>query len=506
MDLLGRARGRGRADALNNQQRPLPPAQLLRPMAPTVPPTGRASQIQLTAEEQRGAVVATRGTMRGRRYLLDAVPTRPVRVAENKKGTTGSPVTLAANYFILETLPKWNVYQYHVDFEPQIDATLLRKKLFRTHQDKFGQCQFDGAILYTKTKLNADIVIFSVLRDDGQEYKMKVSFIKIVEMMEETGLMVLNNIVRRVMEGLNLQIVGRNFYDAKAKIPMHEFKLELWPGYITSIRQHENKILLGVEVSTKVMRKQTVHDILHEAIRKLHGNYKGEFTKLVIGTTVLTDYNNKTHRIVDIDWDSSPKSKFNTRDGELSYVEYYKRRYNITIRDENQPMLLTRSTNRRIRAGEAEMIALIPELCRTTGLTDEMKNDYKLMKSLANHTSIGPGLRVQRLLAFNHRLLTTPNSMKIFNEWDMSLDKDLITFKGRELKPEKIVCGTQEVDATLEADWTRSFLGIQFHTSINLSNWYCIVSKRAEREAYTFIEKLQESVRKNGMAINQPKM
>jgi len=40
---------------------------------------------------------------------------------------------------------------------------------------------------------------------------------------------------------------------------------------------------------------------------------------------VLTDYNNKTYRVDDVDFNSSPSSKFNTKDGDISYVEYYKK-------------------------------------------------------------------------------------------------------------------------------------------------------------------------------------
>lgn len=37
--------------------------------------------------------------------------------------------------------------------------------------------------------------------------------------------------------------------------------MEVWPGYITSIRQHENDILMCAEISSKVMRSETLHDI-----------------------------------------------------------------------------------------------------------------------------------------------------------------------------------------------------------------------------------------------------
>jgi len=40
---------------------------------------------------------------------------------------------------------------------------------------------------------------------------------------------------------------------------------------------------------------------------------------------ILTDYNNKTYRIDDVDFQSTPLCKFKTNDGEISYVDYYKK-------------------------------------------------------------------------------------------------------------------------------------------------------------------------------------
>ena len=62
------------------------------------------------------------------------------------------------------------------------------------------------------------------------------------------------------MEALNLQLLGRNYFDPGAKILLSEYKLELWPGYVTSIRQHENELLMCCEISNKILRTDTVLD------------------------------------------------------------------------------------------------------------------------------------------------------------------------------------------------------------------------------------------------------
>ena len=61
----------------------------------------------------------------------------------------------------------------------------------------------------------------------------------------------------------------------------------------------------------------------------------------------------------------------------MSYAEYYKTRYNENISDMNQPLLIHKDRK------TGNEVALIPELCQLTGLTDAMRADFKLMKDLA---------------------------------------------------------------------------------------------------------------------------
>lgn len=83
----------------------------------------------------------------------------------------------------------------------------------------------------------------------------------------------------------------------------------------------------------------------------------------------MTDYNNNTYRIDDIDFSRTPQSTFPFGKDKVptTYVQYYKSKYGINIRDVKQPLLASRSDQRDRRAGQDEIIYLIPELCRTTG-------------------------------------------------------------------------------------------------------------------------------------------
>lgn len=191
-------------------------------------------------------------------------------------------------------------------------------------------------------------------------------------------------------------------------------------------------------MTTKVMRMDTLYDILVRCINN-ERDYKKAFETLVLGTTVLTDYTNKTYRIDEVDYSQSPNSTFSGRNGPVSYVEYYKQKYNIVIRDSKQPLLISRAKARDIRAGQSELIALVPELCRATGMTPEMISDFNLTRAVAQHTRIDPTRRIQKLLEYNRRLSSTPASTAILTEWNMRLDPNLVELPARVLPIENII-------------------------------------------------------------------
>jgi aubergine-like protein len=83
-------------------------------------------------------------------------------------------------------------------------------------------------------------------------------------------------------------------------------------------------------------------------------------------------------------------------------------RYQVKIVNMDQPLLVSKSKARELRAGAQETVYLVPELCRMTGLTDRMRENFNLMRALAEHTRVGPNIRMQKLLAFNKRLQSVP--------------------------------------------------------------------------------------------------
>lgn len=104
-------------------------------------------------------------------------------------------------------------------------------------------------------------------------------------------------------------------------------------------------------------------------------------------------------------------------------------------------MLVSRSKPREIRAGMAETVYLIPELCQLTGLTDRQRDNFQLMRALADHTRIGPPQRIQKLQEFSRRMRSSPEVIEELRRWDLNIADSLLKIQGRVLPPEQIVGG-----------------------------------------------------------------
>ena len=72
----------------------------------------------------------------------------------------------------------------------------------------------------------------------------------------------------------------------------------------------------------------------------------------------------------------------------------------------SQPMLVSRPKKNYSQNDDENLLYLVPELCRMTGLTDKMRTNFQLMQALAQYTRLGPSQRVERLQKFNRCLKT----------------------------------------------------------------------------------------------------
>lgn len=237
-------------------------------------------------------------------------------------------------------------------------------------------------------------------------------------------------------------------------------------------------------------------------------DWKDRLKREIIGTTVLTDYTNKTYLVDDIDFTKSPSSTFTTftSDVEQTYASYYKQKYNIVIRDTKQFLIVSKAKARDLRAGQNELIYLIPELCRATGMTDEMRNNFRLMQDLSTYTRLNPESRVKALNKFKDRIQSTPESIKVLSEWKMELDKKLLAVPGRELPAETIVFGnSNEVPASDRGEWAFR-TGAVMYESVKVQRWVVIYPDSLSSDVEKFLGILKRSFDEMRVDVSDPIM
>lgn len=132
-----------------------------------------------------------RGALRLRRERNELLRTRPPTV-ETKSGSSGTPVTLQANYFRFQRRPNWQIYRYHVEFKPDVLSEKLRKALIFSQKEMLGGYLFDGTQLFLTRKLESEVVEKTVTgRIDNVAYLLIIKFTGEVSMSESTSLQIL---------------------------------------------------------------------------------------------------------------------------------------------------------------------------------------------------------------------------------------------------------------------------------------------------------------------------
>nr|WOZ50369.1 piwi/Ago3-like protein [Sogatella furcifera] len=286
--------------------------------------------------------------------------------------------------------------------------------------------------------------------------------------------------------------------------------LEVWPGYVTAVENHEGGLLICCDVSSRVLRNVTAFKIIQDILNGGNASgYKELARAALIGNSVMTKYNNKLYRVDDIDFESKPTDTFSKNGEQISYMEYYKNAYGIKILDPNQPMLIHRKkpdkkTPTNQDPEEPGLLMLVPELSYMTGLTDEMRSDFKIMKRLNMVTSLPPNLRQVKLKQFIQRVTQTPETCGLLRNWGLNLDVESVKLTGRVFTPERIYFADRTTPGSEIADWKREAGDCKMLTAVDMKNWAVLCSRRDQQIADSFIATMRKVGPRVGMMVAMP--
>uniref|UniRef100_A0AAQ4PZN2 Piwi-like protein 2 n=1 Tax=Gasterosteus aculeatus aculeatus TaxID=481459 RepID=A0AAQ4PZN2_GASAC len=480
---------------------------------PPLPP-GRAESVSPASEEP--AARNTQASLTGRYTKVTCAKMiflcififRLVSKPMNKMGTKGAPITLGSNHILIRCKNE-AVYQYHVTFVPNVESMAMRFGMMKDHRSATGEVvAFDGSILFLPVKLKDLVVLNSLRRTDNEKIEIQIQMTKILPPNSDLCIPFYNVTLKRVMKLLGLKLVGRNHYDPESAIVLEKHRLQVWPGYSTSIKRTDGGLYLNVDVSHKVLRNDSVLNVMNALYRQSKENFQDECTKELVGSIVITRYNNRTYRIDAIDWDNSPKDSFTLMDGTKStFVEYYSKHYGITIKELDQPLLMHRPKERAKPGGKQIItgeILLVPELSFMTGIPERMKKDFKSMTDLTMHINMSAEQNTHSIKQLLKNINTNPESAKELSQWGLDIDSELVVTAGRTLPLETICLQSTSFTTAADVSWSREVIREASISSIPLNLWAIFYTRRCAEQAEELVSTFNKVAGPIGMSLRRP--
>lgn len=328
-------------------------------------------------------------------------PTKSDESEQLPCGDVGTPIDLHANFLRLEALNAETsaFYEYNVKFDDKSDLAIERKRLILGHPEIPKEANlFNGTRLILPCELER--LHYECERDDIKRI-IDFKFVEKLALNDKKMLPVYNAILNNCFRAMKLfpdrrtgTRGGRSYYDPVEKKNLVQEKIEIWPGYITNVSCHENNVLIGFDSCSKIIRQETVRDIMTNIYKKGAENYVANLSRELIGQSVFTRVNNRTYKIREIAMDKTPEFEFPLSNGTtMSIMEYFQQKYGIKIQDSKQPLLVAEVKKYPEARGDEVEILIVPELCFLTGLTENQRNDYRIMKKVADFTRLKPTIR-----------------------------------------------------------------------------------------------------------------
>lgn len=210
----------------------------------------------------------------------------------------------------------------------------------------------------------------------------------------------------------------------------------------------------------------------------------------------------------DIAWDKHPSDTFEKSDGsKISFKEYYEQVYEKPVKDPQQPLLISQPKEKDRKRGMSGPILLLPEFCVITGLSDEVRANFSIMKDLAQHTRISPAARAGNLSSFMSDLNSNKEAQKELADWNLEFSNQLLKMSGRILPVENMHQNNCKFSyKQQDADWSKETRGKQLISTVNMTNWVLVYTQRDQKAAQDMCQTLQRVCGPMGMQVAEPSL
>ena len=217
----------------------------------------------------------------------------------------------------------------------------------------------------------------------------------------------------------------------------------MWPGW--SYKLHKGQFL-NIRSVHQIIRMENVLEkllIIRELSLDQSLDYQEEILKVFKGIKVMSHYNNKIYFIQDICFDMNTESTFElTHDGErfeVSFFDYFTKRYNQTITQKKQPMI--KATNSLKGENSQSYCYLVTELCYLVGMTDSLRNRKMTWREIKQVIRVDAPKKIDHITSLIHKLFSKKESLELIDKWGIQLDKKPAKHKGYKLDPGNLTMG-----------------------------------------------------------------
>lgn len=252
---------------------------------------------------------------------------------------------MVSNHFPVKVEGFTVIYIFSVHFNPKIpfDNTILRRRLLEENREKI-KAYIEKPVISGNNIYSTVQPLAENFEIEAGEHKINAKQVKILDLKENPNLLLsfLNNGLRNVMRGLNYMEIGRSgkYFNAKQKTNIDN--LMMFSGYKSNFVHLENGYYLRVDSAKKIVRNQSVLDVV-DSLYKIHQDKDREerrnlLLSELVGKIVMTNYGKTAYyRIEDIIFEDIDSIRLD--DASISIREYYEQKYNLKITNLKQPLL-----------------------------------------------------------------------------------------------------------------------------------------------------------------------
>lgn len=167
------------------------------------------------------------------------------------------------------------IHLYSIEIVPPVDAESVRmvRTLLRPHktllESKFNAFITSGFMLFSNTKVDEELDLEAELHETEYaisfQYSGSFNFkLGHNSLVNREAYIFINILMKRLLRESNLKQLGRlpRFYRPDMAKYVDMYKLEMWPGYLTSVKLSEAGTLLLIENVNKFIQRQNYLQVL----------------------------------------------------------------------------------------------------------------------------------------------------------------------------------------------------------------------------------------------------